>query len=446
MSSQQKIVWSEGLFLQPQHFQQQERYVEYLVDARVRASTGYGWGFERLEIDEATLQLGKLALSAARGVFPDGTPFEFPGAALGPEALSIPDDARDDLVVLVLPMSRAGLPDIASGEDDAVAVRRHALRVAEIADTTSTDGQTAAVQLAPLQPRLMLARDAPDGTTTLGVAQVVERDAANRVTLDASYIPPCLSCRDHRVLSGYARELEGLLQQRAESIAAALGQPGRSGVGEVADFLLLQVVNRYGALFAHLARHPALHPERLYSICLEAAAELCTFSRDSRRPGAYPEYAHDDLRRCFGFVMADLRRSLSMVIERSAIQIELQDRNYGVRVAIVPDRDLFKTAVFVLAVTAQMPGEAVRGRFPAQVKIGPAERLRDLVNLQLPGVALRPLPVAPRQIPYHAGANYFELERDSDLWRQLDRSGGLAMHIAGEFPGLELEFWAIRGG
>jgi type VI secretion system protein ImpJ len=142
--------------------------------------------------------------------------------------------------------------------------------------------------------------------------------------------------------------------------------------------------------------------------------------------------------------MTDLRRSLSMVIERSAIQIELQDRKYGVRVAIVPDRDLFRTASFVLAVTAQLPGDAVRSRFPTQVKIGPAERLRDLVNLQLPGVGLRPLPVAPRQIPYHAGANYFELEQDSDLWRQLDRSGGLAMHIAGDFPGLELEFWAIR--
>ena len=24
-------------------------------------------------------------------------------------------------------------------------------------------------------------------------------------------------------------------------------------------------------------------------------------------------------------------------------------------------------------------------------------------------------------------------------------SGGIAMHIAGEFPGLALEFWAIRG-
>jgi type VI secretion system protein ImpJ len=143
-------------------------------------------------------------------------------------------------------------------------------------------------------------------------------------------------------------------------------------------------------------------------------------------------------------LMNDLRRSLSMVLEQTAIPIELQDRKYGVRVAIIPDQELLRSAGFVLAVTAQMPSEALRVRFPTQVKIGPVERIRDLVNLQLPGISLRALPVAPRQIPYHAGFNYFELDRGGDLWKQLERSGGLAMHIAGEFPGLDMEFWAIR--
>ena len=141
----------------------------------------------------------------------------------------------------------------------------------------------------------------------------------------------------------------------------------------------------------------------------------------------------------------DLRQSLSMVLEQTAIPIELQDRKYGVRVGDHPrQRAAAHRAGSCWPSTAQMPAEALRARFPTQVKIGPVERIRDLVNLQLPGVALRPLPVAPRQIPYHAGFNYFELEtRSSELWKQLERRAALAMHIAGEFPGLELEFWAI---
>ena len=60
-------------------------------------------------------------------------------------------------------------------------------------------------------------------------------------------------------------------------------------------------------------------------------------------------------------------------------------------------------------------------------------------------MGLRALPVAPRQIPFHAGFCYFELEtRGNEMWRQLETSSGLAMHVAGDFPGLELEFWAIR--
>ena len=144
--------------------------------------------------------------------------------------------------------------------------------------------------------------------------------------------------------------------------------------------------------------------------------------------------------------MDELRQSLSMVLEQTAIPIELQERKYGVRVALIPDVQLQRTAVFVLAVSAQLPGDALRARFPTQDKIGPVEKIRDLVNLQLPGVTLRPLPVAPRQIPYHAGHHYFELETTgNELWKQVETSGGLALHVAGDFPGLVLEFWAIRG-
>ena len=89
--------------------------------------------------------------------------------------------------------------------------------------------------------------------------------------------------------------------------------------------------------------------------------------------------------------------------------------------------------------------EDLMSRFPAVVKIGSVERIRDLVNSQLPGIPLRSLPVAPRQIPYHAGFAYFELERGSEYWDELATSGGIAMQIGAEFPGLELEFWAIRG-
>ncbi|RYG38761.1 MAG: type VI secretion system baseplate subunit TssK [Burkholderiales bacterium] len=444
MTWRDRVIWTEGMFLQPQHFQQHDRHWEHQWRQRLQQAVAYAWGFTALSLDDASLTLGKVGLASAQGLLPDGTAFSAPGGDATPPAIDIPADARNEIVVLAVTLQRPGVVETDAEQAAGAMGARFTTAEVNVGDSNSQLDRDAALQIGRLNLRLMLQRDAGEGYATLGVARVVERRADNRVVLDPTYVPPLLHAPAHPVLDGYVRELCGLLNQRGEALAARLAAPGRGGVGEISDFLLLEAVNRNQALFNHLRAVSVLHPERLYSDCLSLAGDLATF-RDTRRPAAYADYVHDDLAATFRPVIDDLRQSLSMVMEQTAIPIELQDRAYGVRVALIPDVGLQRNATFVLAVSAQLPADALRARFPTQVKIGPVERIRDLVNLQLPGVTLRPLPVAPRQIPYHAGHNYFELEtRGNELWKQLETSGGLAMHIAGEFPGLELEFWAIR--
>ncbi|MNF99048.1 hypothetical protein D3C84_819340 [compost metagenome] len=108
------------------------------------------------------------------------------------------------------------------------------------------------------------------------------------------------------------------------------------------------------------------------------------------------------------------------------------------------DHQLLGSAAFVLAASAQCDSEELRSRLPAHLKVGAVERIRQLVNLHLPGIKVKPLPVAPRQIPFHAGKTYFALELNAEELAQLERSGGFAFHVSGEFAELELKFWAIR--
>jgi type VI secretion system protein ImpJ len=136
---------------------------------------------------------------------------------------------------------------------------------------------------------------------------------------------------------------------------------------------------------------------------------------------------------------------MSKVMTQNAIAIPLEPRKFGISLGIVPDRSLFSSAVFILAARADGPAENVRQRFPAQVKVAPAEKIGDLVRQGLPGVPVVPIPVAPRQIPFHAGYAYFELDQTHELWDQLKTSGGVAIYVSGDFPGLTMEFWAIRG-
>jgi type VI secretion system protein ImpJ len=442
MSWRNKVVWSEGMLLQPQHLQQHERHADYMRHLALRSTSPYAWGFLELEIDPSALSLGKLALVRATGLFPDGTPFDMPGTDPVPEPIDIAPDLREEYIVLALPLRRAGAREAdVEAFDDLV---RHRVQEAEVPDSNTAGERSALLQLGHLHTRLLRSTDLTDAWTTLRVARVVERRADNQVLLDRQCAPPLLDVAANAVLKSYLDELLGLLRQRGDALAARMTQAGNGGVAEIADFLLLQTVNRYEPLLSHLTRASVLHPQRFYEYALALAGDLSTF-RDSRRVNTLGNYLHDDLAMSFRPLMEDLRRSLSMVLEQSAIRIELHDRKHGVRVAVISDVELQRNAVFVLAVTANIPGEALRARFPTQVKIGPVERIRDLVQLQLPGVTLQPLQVAPRQIPFHTGACYFELEtRNSELWRQLEQSGGMAMHIAGDFPGLELAFWAIR--
>lgn len=442
MAWKNKVVWSEGMLLQPQHLQQHDRYWQSQLEARVAALTPYGYGFSALQLDEQQLALGKLALQSCRAVLPDGTPFDLPAEDDLPLPLEVPSDARNMLVVLALPLRRHGVAEIGNhdGPDN---FARHRSDDYEVWDSNGLDN-SALMQVGKLRLRIALQSEVANAYATIGIARVVERRADNRVVLDPEYCAPCLDFRAAPPLAGFIDELVGLLHQRGDALAGRLSQPGAAGAAEIADFLLLQLLNRAEPLFAHLAGATGTHPERLYRAMLELAGELATFTEAGKRSATYPLYRHDDLTGSFAPLITDLRRALSTVMDAQAVLIPLEERQFGIRVAVMADKNLLRAATFVLAVNAHMPAEMVRNSFPPQVKIGSVEKIRDLVNLQLPGIGLRALPVAPRQLPFYAGYTYFELDRSSEYFQQLHNSAGFAVHVAGDFPGLQMQFWAIR--
>ena len=133
MSWNNRVVWSEGMFIGTQHFQQHDRYLDNLIDARSRPLSAGAWGFSELLIDQGLLAQGKLAIVSARGLLPDGTPFNIPQDDLAPSPLNIDDNLRDGLVYLALPLKRAGARDtVDDGED--LGGARYVSQVREVRD------------------------------------------------------------------------------------------------------------------------------------------------------------------------------------------------------------------------------------------------------------------------------------------------------------------------
>jgi type VI secretion system protein ImpJ len=443
MSAHNKVIWSEGLFLQPQHFQQQDRYFERYIETRCESLVPHSWGFTELEIERDFLSIGKFGLRRAAGVFPDGTPFRMPDDDPLPAPIDISPNVRDETLYLALPLRRAGEVDVDRGAETE-GLARHDVRELSARDATGGGVSAAVLEVGALRSRFLLASDVTQAYACIPLAHLIECRADKQVVLDEAFIPTVLQSRTASRLQTFMVEIQGLLHQRGDALGARVMATGRGAAAEFADFLMLQAINRYEPLFTHFGEAGAPHPEALFRACVSAAGELATFTTTAKRPARFPEYRHDRLRESFEPVIAALRASLSVVLEQNAISIPLEAKKFGISVAIVADRTLYTSAVFILAARADLQAEELRRSFPTQLKVGPVEKIRDLVTLQLPGVPVNPLPVAPRQIPFHAGYAYFELDQRTELWDKLKTSGGLAVHVAGEFPGLAMELWAIR--
>lgn len=444
MPSYDKVVWSEGMLLRPQHMQQHDRYLDQQFRARSRMLTPFGWGVRQLQMDEQLLQQGAFAVSRAEGLFPDGTVFSATSSNQR-LLLEVLPGRQNVLVYLALPVVLMGADETAPAQDDN-SLTRWVRSEEDVQDSNLGSSKTVNISVAQARLKLLLEGDLSADYTSIPIARIKESYADGRIELDEQYIPPCLCVTASQRLTFFLKETLSLLSHRAEAIAARLSAAsGRRGSTDIADFMLLQLVNRYRAGLRHFEHIQQLHPETLYHQLVMLNGEMATFTTEAKLAAQDIPYDHKNLTQSFNLLMGDLRQSLSLVFEQTAIALALQERPYGVRVAPIQDRALLDQAQFYLAVKSEWGPDRIRTLFPSVVKAGGVELLSELVNLQLPGISLIPQPVAPRQVPYSSGCTYFQLEKTPEHWQQLKKSGGIAFHFSGEVPGLELELWAVKG-
>lgn len=188
----QRVVWTEGMFLRPQHFQQLERHWEQYIRLRCEPFQSFFWGFDELEIDRELLALGKVALLAASGVMRDGTPFNLAHIQDCPEPFDVPADAKDQCVVLALLLWRGGAEEVSFGAPEHTELARYVVREHEVADTNTVALGPALLQTGRLNVRLMLETELTGDWQALGVIHVIERTSNGALLVDDSYIPPRL--------------------------------------------------------------------------------------------------------------------------------------------------------------------------------------------------------------------------------------------------------------
>jgi type VI secretion system ImpJ/VasE family protein len=442
MSGNQRIAWREGQFLRPQHFQQSDRSGEARLRARVEAVRPFPWGLTELVVDEDMATLGKFAIVRARGVMPDGTAFSIPDELPPPEPLDLPPDTHDAIVSLTLPAALAGAVEFEERESAGIETR-FLVEEAEVPDAFSETRAAEPIELARPNLRFGVTRDQTYGRVCLGLVRVRELQS-KRLMFDDKYIPPSQDIAASRRLKGGLADIVGRAEQRADELALRAVEATDGGAETFASFLLLQALNRWVPILRHIDSLPMIHPERLFETLAGLAGEIATLIKPERKAPLLPHYDHENLQLSFDALFDLLQSMLSAVFDRSAIQLPLEQAGPGAWVSTIVDRNLYQHGYFYLAVNAAASVDEIRGMFPAIAKLGAVEKMRAIVDSALPGVPLRHTPTPPPQLRVLPGYVYFELDRGVPDWRDFATATAMGLHVAGEWPQLQLELWCVK--
>jgi type VI secretion system protein ImpJ len=449
MSERRPVVWSEGLLLTPQHFQQNDRALRHMVSQRLRMATGFDWGLARLSIDAEAVKNGRIVVTAAAGVLPDGTPFALPEDDPVPPQRSIEGrfQAKDDALTLYLGLTAPGAARAQLGDTvtPGAAGPRYAADSFEVADDNTAQGARA-VEVQRRHFQILFPDDAIGEHDALPFAEVV-RTAEGAFALRETYAPPCIMVGASEALMRQIRALHEMLIGRASTLGDQRRQ--RGGIADfsaqdTANAMLLYTVNARIPALSHALLHRTMHPEALYLALAELAGQLSAFS-EKIHPRDLPAYDHRDLTGTFARLSTVLRDLLEIQPVDKATRIVLENKGGGMWAGrIADDRLVGPETSLYLGVRADQEEQRLAAEMPSKVKIASLDKIDFLIANALRGVPLIYQRVPPASLPVKNSYLYFQLDPKGDAWETVRAAKNVAIYVPPDVPNVSLEMLGLR--
>lgn len=442
MKRLQPVIWAKGTFLTPQHMQCQDRFIEDTLQFQVESLNFRPWGFRQLEIDQAALASGTIALTRASGIFPDGLLFDAPDSDPAPAPKSLVETYQVDQdtvdVYLAVPHHRDRGLNVSGIQLNAET--RYRAEVMLLRDE-NTGLSEKPVQVARKNLRLMVKSEVREGVSALRVARV-QRTQAGAYQLDRTFVPPLIDFQANEHLVSILRRLVEILAAKGAELAGNRRQKNQAlanfTASDIASFWLLYTVNSTFPLLNHFFQAAKGHPERVFHTMLNLAGALTTFSTEIQ-PRDLPKYDHDNLSFCFSDLDAKIRLLLETVVPSNFVALPLklvQPSIYAT--ALAEDKYLNNTRLY-LAINADMKQAELIDKVPKLLKLASATHIELLVRQALKGVPLTYVPAPPNSIPVKMNYQYFSLSQSGGAWESITRARNFAAYIPGDFPNPQVE-------
>lgn len=440
-----KVIWLEGMALKPQHFQQQERYLEALIEERTQLlGTPYFWGFQELLIDHALLAHQQFGLKKAVGIMPDGTGFNIPSTACQPESIHIPSDSTGKIIYLTLPIRRhnsaeINLSNVINKTANSDCHYRYQVQEESINDNIAAHPISTDIKTGILACQFVISDNPPSDSINLAIARIQSVEADQTAVLDPNFIPPCLNISASSKLSDYIVEISGAIQQRVTPLKQRLAGTDFGTTSEILDLSVLQQLNGAFQVLEHWQTRPNLHPEMLYLHWIDLLNYITLITQRSAQATQKLRYQHRDLTQTFQLLTQLLKNNLSNLGCRQAQQVPLTDST-GMWIAELTPEQLDNKKL-TIAIYSDNGSESLRQHIPEQLKIAPCAQLPTLISKALSGIPIKSLSTAPQHVPSKSEFCYFAVDQKHEHWQAFSDSNPLALQLQGSFPGLQLELW-----
>jgi type VI secretion system protein ImpJ len=431
MRQLQPVLWNKGAFLQPQHLQSQDLYLDSQLKFLMDSLFGYPYGFQTLAVDAARLASGYFGLSAASGIFPDGLMFDIPGSDSEPEPRLLTDAFADGQSALTVSLA---IPHFRGGEKNtsfataAAANTRFTAGWLDVRDETTGQDQKQ-VQIARKNLRYLLPRVIRKG---------------DRLELDRSFVPPLLHASASSYLVSVVRDITGILGAKSQEQSQSRRSKGQSLVEYTASdtqgFWLHYTVNLHYPVFRNMLASPRVHPYDLFAAMLSLAGALTAFNLKVD-PNDLPVYNHDDSGTCFIQLEEKLRGLLDTAIPKYFVSLPLKPTSQAyVYSALIPeDRYLVNSQIF-LAIRSNLKAEQLIELAPSVTKIASSGQIQQIINSATSGVRITRPAQVPTGVAMRLGYQYFQIETKGPFWEGVVKSRNLAVYVSSKIaePSMEI--------
>ena len=442
MTLPSKLLWSEGLAIGPQQFQQLDRYHEARLQRLLSLTRPHLWGVQEVSWNRDALLNNSLRADSLVLVFQDGDIYEAPLSDALPAAVDLsrlPPDEHCFTFYAALPAMKAHGGNLATD----------ARYLQDDVETPDLYSEAVSVAVAYLKKRVCLLSQLEPLQDYLAIPLVrLQRGGRGGFEIDASYLPPCLSIRSDPALH---KMLDALIERLAAKIASLYSrhrQPGQHAVefhgGDMSSFWMLNTLSTAIATLSHCASYGRQHPEQLFQALTGLAGGLMTFSRKYALADL-PVYQHDEPAPGFGKLDLIIRDLVDTVLLSRYFAIPLETDMYKSthhRAVLDPARVDMHTAL-CLAVNAEMPALELVAVVPLQFKISSPDHLDQLVARALPGAELRHMAQVPAEVPVRPQTYYFAIENKGALHEAMIRAQAIAIYVPSGIRGLKLELFGI---